>query len=238
MSKKNPLIISFDGNIGSGKSTIVKYLQNNFESYYNNNEGTSRKIKIAFLQEPVGSWERLIDDNTDKNLIELFYESQNRYAFAFQINAYISRLSQFLKYLNDDYDVIITERSIFTDKNVFAKMLFDLKILESIEYKIYNKWFDEFSQYLQNLKIIYIKTKPETCLCRIINRKRKGENIDLNYLSNCHLYHEIWLNNISKEDLITIDGEFDIKIGISNNNDFDYFNDIMKKLYNFILKFL
>ena len=74
MLKKSPLVISFDGNIGSGKSTIVKYLQNNFESYYNSKNQS--KIKIAFLQEPVNSWERLIDETTDKNLIELFMKLQ------------------------------------------------------------------------------------------------------------------------------------------------------------------
>ena len=36
--------------------------------------------------------------------------------------AYISRLSLFRKALEEDYDVIISERSIFTDKNVFAQM--------------------------------------------------------------------------------------------------------------------
>ena len=151
------------------------------------------------------------------------------------MNAYISRLSQFLKFFNDDYDIIITERSIYTDKNVFAKMLFDLKILEPIEYKIYSKWFEEFTQHLQNLKIVYIKTLPETCLLRIVSRKRKGENIEINYLSNCHLYHEIWLNNISKEDLIIIDGQYDLN---ANVNNFDYFNNIMEQLFIFINKFI
>jgi uridine kinase len=32
-----PLIISIDGNIGSGKSTIIKYLQCNFENFLNKN---------------------------------------------------------------------------------------------------------------------------------------------------------------------------------------------------------
>ena len=31
--------------------------------------------------------------------------------------------------------------SLFTDKYVFAQMLYDSKKMEKIEYEIYNKWF-------------------------------------------------------------------------------------------------
>ena len=228
MSKKNPLILSFDGNIGSGKSTIVKYLQSNFENFYNTKNNSN--IKICFLQEPVQSWEKIIDNKTDKNLLELFYEFPERYSFTFQINAYISRLSQFLKVLNENiYDIIITERSIFTDKYVFAKMLHDLDKINSVEFKIYNKWFDEFSFYLTNLKIIYIKTNPETCLLRVTQRGRESEKIKLDYLKNCDLYHELWLNNINKDKLLIINGNYDCK-----NLEFNYFDHLMNNLYKFI----
>ena len=44
--------------------------------------------------------------------------------------------------------------------------------------------------------IIYVKTTPEKCLSQIEYRNRKGEeSIPLDYLENCHKYHEEWINN-------------------------------------------
>ena len=49
-------IISFEGNIGSGKSTFIK----NFQNYYENNI-TIFNEKICFLQEPVDVWNTITD---------------------------------------------------------------------------------------------------------------------------------------------------------------------------------
>lgn len=161
---KQPIIISFDGNIGSGKSSIVKYLQKNFEKFCNLK---TYHYKICFLQEPVHIWESIVDSNDGKNVIEKFYGDNEKYGFAFQMMAYISRLSLFKEALSKDYDIIFTERSIFTDRNVFAKMLYKDKKINEIEYKIYNKWFDELSDCVKKMKIVYIRTTPEICDNRV-----------------------------------------------------------------------
>jgi len=144
-----PIIISFDGNIGSGKSSIVRYFEKNFAKFCNMK---TYHYNICFLQEPVSIWESIKDEN-GKNAIEKFYENNERYSFAFQMMAYISRLSLFKEALTKDYDIIFTERSMYTDKNVFAKMLYDNNKMDTIEYQIYLKWFDEFSETIKDLKI-------------------------------------------------------------------------------------
>ncbi len=45
--------------------------------------------------------------------------------------------------------VIVTERSVFTDREIFAKMLYNDKKIEDIEYTIYLKWFDELVGQVQ-----------------------------------------------------------------------------------------
>ena len=75
--------------------------------------------------------------------------------------AYISRLSLLRKALKEEYDIIFTERSIYTDKNVFAQMLYDSKQMSTTEYLIYNKWFNEFITDLPVDKIIYLNTLGE-----------------------------------------------------------------------------
>ena len=73
-----PIILSFDGNIGSGKSSIVKYFENNFENYCNKK---NNNYKICFIQEPVKEWENIIDIESRENIIEKFYKDNEKYSF-------------------------------------------------------------------------------------------------------------------------------------------------------------
>ena len=229
---KQPIIISFDGNIGSGKSSVMKYFEKYFEKYCNLK---TYHYKVCFLQEPVSVWENIIDKNDGKNVIEKFYENNEKYGFAFQMMAYISRLSLLKEALNKNYDVIFTERSVFTDRNVFAKMLYDSKKINEIEYQIYNKWFDEFSNTIKKNKTVYIRTTPHTSERRIKKRARTGEDIPLEYIQNCHYYHDIWLYSsglIESGNVLIIDGNEETNTSqfIQNN----YFDNIMEKVFNFM----
>ena len=193
-------IYSIEGNIGSGKSTIIKNLK---KALYNLNYKN-----VIYLPEPVDVWES-IKNGSGKNIIECYYENQEEYAFSFQMMAYISRIHQLRNAVkNNQGSIIITERSVLTDKNVFAKMLYDDKKIKEIDYAIYLKWFDEFIKETPITGIIYIKTTPETALERVIKRNRKGETIPLEYLRLCNTYHDNWLLN-EKIPILQLDGSVD-----------------------------
>tara|TARA_B110001450_G_scaffold221352_3_gene217348 strand:+ start:493 stop:1197 length:705 start_codon:yes stop_codon:yes gene_type:complete len=228
-----PLIISLEGNIGSGKSTLMKYLEENLDEFLNLNKFNK---KVCFLQEPVSSWSNIIDESDGKNVIQKFYENNAKYAFAFQMMAYISRLALFRKALNENYDIIFTERSMYTDRNIFAKMLYETGDIGSIEYQIYNTWFDEFTDCLQNMKIVYVITEPNTCYQRIVKRDRDGETIPLDYLTNCHEHHESWLNsdNFTPTNKLQIDGNIDIKTDDKKFDSSKHYADIMEQIFHFI----
>ena len=131
------IIYTVEGNIGSGKSTLVKILKKLLPQRIS-------ATKFIFLQEPVDIW-NTIKDSDGKTIIEKFYSNQEKYSFPFQMMAYISRLSQITRTIEQNPNsVIITERSVFTDRNVFAKMLYDAGKMESVNYEIYNRWFYEF----------------------------------------------------------------------------------------------
>lgn len=196
-----PRILSIEGNIGSGKSTFIQ----NLKHYFKNNNSA---LKIQFLEEPVSIWNN-IKDKDGNNIIQKFYENPDKYAFSFQMLAYISRLSQLNESIQSNkYDVIICERSIFTDKNVFAKMLYEKGSINEIEYKIYNKWFNEFNKNILNIEYIYIKTDPQIAYERIKKRNRKGETMDSDYIVTCHQFHEQWFLKDSISPII-IDGNID-----------------------------
>ena len=201
----NFTILSIEGNIGSGKTTLMTNLR---EEYKNNPH-------VIFLKEPVDEWATIQDAN-GKTILEKFYENQQVYSFPFQMMAYISRLNvlrQALKSLDPDIKyTIITERSLNTDRYVFAKMLYETGKMEDVCYQIYLNWFDTFSQEFPVHKVVYVKTAPEICHGRISKRAREGEDcIPLEYLQSCDKYHEDMLdNNQSQQEKLILDGNLDI----------------------------
>ena len=222
------IIISVDGNIGSGKSTFVAQLKKQLRWIKNK--------KIIYLQEPVKEWESFVDKQTNENILQKFYTNPDNWSFSFQMMAYISRVAQLKniinKHKNDNY-VIITERSVLTDKNVFAQMLYDAKKIHDIDYQIYTRWFNEFTQDIQISGIVYVHTTPEKCHERIIKRNRTGENIPIEYLKRCHEYHENWLNDYSKKIIIDNEEDTDNNINSANINIVkDFISDFIQNSNN------
>lgn len=187
------MLITIEGNIGSGKSTIIDM----FKRFNSDN--------IVFVDEPVSEWQDIKVDNI--NALDLFYKDQKNNAFWFQILAYITRLRNLIKIKKNNPDkIIITERSIYTDKYIFAKMHFELGNISEIEWKTYNYWFDTFLEETKLDLILYVDTNPDECLNRIKKRNRSEEdNIELDYLVDCDKKHKDWIEN-SLDKIVRING--------------------------------
>ena len=209
-------IYSIDGNIGSGKSRLIQELQkqNAFDH------------RIIFIPEPVKCWNE-IKDEKGITILEHFYKDQQKYAFSFQIMAYISRLVQLKKIIQKNPgSILITERCTYTDREVFAKMLHDDQLISDIDMKIYLMWFDEFMKDIPIKGFIYVKTRPHKCFERVKKRNRKGEKIPFEYLEKCHLYHQNWL--INEKNILVLDGNQEYQ------EDNKLINDWTTKIKNFI----
>jgi deoxycitidine kinase/deoxyguanosine kinase len=181
-----PLIISIEGNIGAGKSTLLERLQKHCE-------GSS---DIVFLREPVDIWEAVRDPADGQNILQKFYGDSAKYSFPFQIMAFMSRLSLIEGAIREhpECSVIVCERSLCADRNIFAKMLSDDGLIESVCYQIYGKMYDEFSSKYVADGIVYVDAEAEVCFRRIAKRGRDGEGgIALDYLEKCKKYHDAWL---------------------------------------------
>ena len=197
-------IVSVEGNIGSGKSTFLKFVAKELA----NTEG------VIILPEPVDKWEELKDQN-GSSIIELFYKDKDKYAFPFQMMAYISRLALLREAVDKlaatGGGIIVCERSLLCDRYVFASMLRDSEHIGEVEFLIYTKWFDHFIKDLPRHHMLYLRTSPEIALQRVKGRDRKGEEIPLSYLQACHDYHDRWLDgpqveivdaNVGKTDVV------------------------------------
>lgn len=196
-----PLLVSVDGNIGSGKSTTWEMLKDTYKDCSD----------VHFVEEPVDSWHN-VKDGEGVPILTNFYKDHKKYAFRFQMMAYISRLALLRKTIREHQDcrVIITERSVDTDRNIFAKMLYDSGDIAHDEYTIYNMWFDEFIRDLPVAGLVYIRADPEKCMERILKRGRDGETIPLEYVQKCHDYHEHWINDMACKKLV-IDANAEIE---------------------------
>jgi deoxyadenosine/deoxycytidine kinase len=230
----NITVVSIEGNIGSGKSTLLENLRKYYEDTHT----------VVFLKEPVDDWAKIQDEH-GITILEKFYHDQEKYSFPFQMMAYVSRLKVLRDALKEiksrhmsnenEKVVIITERSLYTDKMVFAKMLFDSGKIEYVNYQIYLSWFDTFAEEFPVHKVVYVKTMPEKCHSRILRRSRDGEsNIPFEYLFNCALYHDKMLDKSSNDcycaDQLILDGNIDI---YQNKNQLD---DWIQEIDSFIRK--
>lgn len=205
MSQSKVILVSFDGNIGSGKSTMMKKAHEFYKGRSN----------VIFAEEPVEKW-NLIKDKNGTEMLKLFYQDQEKHAFKFQIMAFVSRLAglrEIVKANPGKNIVIITERSLYTDKEIFAKMLYDQGKMSDVEHQIYLTLFDEFASEFEVNKVVYIRTDPIKCHERIHLRAREGEElIPLVYLEECHKYHEEFLDldrGLFKDQMV-LDGNNDI----------------------------
>lgn len=154
---------------------------------------TSFEEEVCFLDEPVALWNEVCDKD-GVNILTNLYKDTRANAFKFQMMAYISRLALLRKAVkNDKIKLIITERSVETDRNVFAKMLYDTGDISHDEFQIYTLWFDEFLTDVPLSGIVYIHASPDVCIERIEKRARAGESISIEYIARCHQYHEDWI---------------------------------------------
>lgn len=198
------IIISIEGNIGAGKTTLFNAIKNNsmFNMYHNK--------KIIFLNEPVDIWENFTDKSNKKNILELYYDDPKKYSFSFQILVLYTMYLQLKQAITENNNtIIICERSIETSYYVFCKMLYNDNLIENIEYQIYIKLFELFINDLNFKKInkiIYLNYTPEICMQRITNRNRKGENnIKMSYLYNCKYYYDEYIyKRFNIEDILII----------------------------------
>ncbi len=124
-----PRFISIEGNIGSGKSTILKIIRENFP-------------ELTILDEPLSEWQN-VGDKKDINLLGLYYQDPARWGFTFQIYAFMSRLTKWTEYSKlSGGGIRISERSLLSDRYIFASIMRDSNILDEAEHEIYLNFYD------------------------------------------------------------------------------------------------
>ena len=184
-------IIFIEGNIGSGKTTLLRRLLDRLDN-------------CQVIYEPLDMWTKLTD-SSGKNILEHFYTDMEKHSYAFQSIAFLSRTKS-LEKIDPNKKYIFVERSIHSDKEIFAKNCFEKGIMPEIHYNLYKEWFSwmENTLNLKNIKHVYLRCDPEISYQRLQKRSRDEEKtVELEYLKDIHQCHEDWFNRIG--DYITLD---------------------------------
>lgn len=184
-------MILLEGNIGAGKTTVGKVL--------------AASDSFGFIEEPTTIWQ----EGFASNMLELFYSDAERWAFTFQICAFITRAKTWYEVLAlTNHSRVVLERSIFCDRFVFAENCYRTGLMTPTEYQLYRGlWKFLVSNYcVEPDLILYLRTPAEVCLERIKVRDRVEEaGIPLDYLLQLENLHDEWL--LDNPKTVVLDGE-------------------------------
>ena len=190
---KSKKIYALEGNIGAGKSTIMKIISNQFHD-------------VEFVEEPVKNWQNL----GGLNLLDAFYCDPKRWGFSFEFYSMLTKIQALLNAAESDKPIIIIERSILSNK-VFMDLSYDLGKLDKMEYAMLINTYNFYLAhvYPQILGIIYLDTPVEECIRRITKRNRGEEcTIEKSYLESIKNKMDKMCDS-STMIVIRIDGMYD-----------------------------
>eukprot|EP00037_Helgoeca_nana_P022386 m.228621 g.228621 ORF g.228621 m.228621 type:complete len:298 (+) comp25980_c0_seq1:91-984(+) len=110
-SHPRPLRVAVEGNIATGKSTFldiikaayphITVVQEPIAKWTNVTEGEKNSEQKTSTEEPA-KVERTLSETSGGNLLELFYKDANRWAYTFQMYAFLSRLKAQMNAAKDD----------------------------------------------------------------------------------------------------------------------------------------
>ncbi|XP_020511341.1 deoxyguanosine kinase, mitochondrial isoform X1 [Labrus bergylta] len=200
--------VSIEGNIAVGKSTFSRLLQSACSDW-------------EVMAEPVSRWQN-IESGTSKvsdgappqttvsNLLQMMYQDPQRWSYTFQTFSCMSRLRTQLQppparlLGSEGTPVQVYERSVYSDRYIFALNMFELGCINSTEWAVYQDWHsllvEEFGHQVELEGIIYLRAPPQKCMERLERRGRaEEEGVKLDYLDKLHVQHERWLVEKSTE---------------------------------------
>ncbi|KAM5171322.1 deoxycytidine kinase 2-like isoform 2-T2 [Mantella aurantiaca] len=197
--------ISIEGNIAAGKSTFVRLLEQASDEWEVVPEPIAKWCNVQTIED---AYEELsTSQKNGGNLLQMLYDKPTRWAYTFQTYACLSRVRAQLKPISPklkeaEHPVQFFERSVYSDRYVFASSLFESGSISETEWSIYQDWhtwlLNQFETEIELDGIIYLRATPEKCMTRLHSRGREEEQgIELEYLESLHAKHEKWLHERS-----------------------------------------
>jgi deoxyadenosine/deoxycytidine kinase len=173
--------IAVAGNIGVGKSTLVK-----------------------LLSEYLG-WTPFFEPVTENPYLADFYEDMQAWGFHSQIYFLMRRLRIHRK-LMDMKGSVIQDRSVYEDAEIFAHNLFLQKAINQRDYATYQELYQVLVEFLPPPDlVIYLRASVSTLVSRISKRNRDYERtISPDYLADLNQLYEEWVDHFNLCPVLTV----------------------------------
>jgi len=173
--------IAVAGNIGVGKSTLVKLLSENL------------------------GWTPFYEPVTENPYLADFYEDMQAWGFHSQIYFLMRRLRIHRK-LMDMKGSVIQDRSVYEDAEIFAHNLFLQKAINQRDYATYQELYQVLVEFLPPPDlVIYLRASVSTLVSRISKRNRDYERtISPDYLADLNQLYEEWVDHFNLCPVLTV----------------------------------
>lgn len=188
--------IAIAGNIGVGKSTLVEFL--------------SRTYGISPYYEP----------SEDNPYLPDFYADMNRWAFHSQLY-FLSNKFRIHQELDRMPGLVVLDRTIFEDAEIFASALHDMKKIDERDWATYRAFYESILEAIRPPDLmIYLRCSMRTLRQRIRLRGRKmEEDVPLSYLRRLDRLYEDWIRSYAMSDVLVLE-----------TDSLDYIHDLVHRL--------
>lgn len=225
-------VVIVEGLIGSGKTSLLKMLESHFPN-------------ACCIYEPVDLWK-------ESGELDTFYKGlegpdPSLTSYVFQTYAFITRINRIKEAFesNPTAEIYFLERSIFSDKHLFMRSLFESNIVKEREMERYNQWWDMWSSVVVGIPIkpdvfIYLNPDIDECMERLRIRDRSEEKgVTKEYQENLKKYHDEFLG----KDMVTVgsgSGEGVPCLNLQTNSDFrsgECAQELTQQIKDFLCKY-
>lgn len=176
------MFIAIAGNIGVGKTALTNLLSKHY------------------------GWKAFSEEVKDNPYINDFYDDMKRWSFAHQVYFLSNRLKQLLD-IQSSKNIVIQDRTIYEDAEVFAANLTDMDLMSERDFQNYLSLYKLMISLIKPPDLlVYLKASVPTLVKRIQKRGRDyEETIRIEYLERLNKKYNNWINNYKDGKLLIID---------------------------------
>ena len=173
--------VAVAGNIGVGKSTLVK-----------------------MLSEALG-WDPFFEPVAENPYLADFYKDMSAWSFHSQVFFLTHRLRSHHKISQHPVSVV-QDRSVYEDAEIFAQNLYLQGDIQPRDYETYCELYATLIEFLPPPDlVIFLQASVPTLMGRISNRGRDYEKtISTEYLSRLNDLYEKWITNFTLCPVLTV----------------------------------
>jgi deoxyadenosine/deoxycytidine kinase len=173
--------VAVAGNIGVGKSTLVKLLCNRM------------------------GWQPFYEPEAENPYLADFYNDMRAWAFQSQV-FFLTRRLRAHRQLLDHPTSVIQDRTVYEDAEIFAENLFRQELMDDRDYHSYTELYQVLMEFLPPPDlVIFLRASVDTLMDRIAHRGRKYEReISRDYLTQLNEQYEEWVSGFNLCPLLSV----------------------------------